>query len=783
MNFKLWFILSETLDDMTKGALEKYKAPPDELAAFIKELEDNPDQINRKDAFDRLTQRFPPTKQKPVKQEDGRIKLYQDKLNANQITKPEFDTFVLFIGESDKDRVTQAMNLLRRFIENNIITLEVKNNKIYITKDNETKEFNDFTRFESELHSIESSLTQYKQKSGIFNPIIGEQKYRNNLAAKGENVWVFRGDTPDLCRIFGKSQKWCISSSTSAAHWFDYRMRFHQTQYFVFDFNKDEEDPARYVNPGVAPEGMYSEWVDARNEHTSDAEDRNSQVGINGYTSINQYKKYLASKDIPESIWTTIRPEEWERRLHTYDLGRNFEGAKNDSDSRILPMYLKIVNNIEDDDFDTLTYEQKKEFVLGKVQNLTAKQLEFAKNISGYFNSLDLKGKIIFAGKTRNQELIIQFIEKTDVSELDEDIIDNLVYYSPDQIKTTKLIIKKIPNLSPSTIKDLVSSFKASNIGNFDLNGIDEIVELIIDTQSPLSDYTVSNLIHGSQFRSVPVAKIIINKIPELSTGNINTMLYYSASPEIAKMIVDKAEFIAPSTLRNIKNITSILDEEETAGLEEKIYEKNYKYIKKILTEKREIDDTDYEFIFKTITKNNLKEIVDLLKDGNYVPFMSEKNIMDYLTSFSDFSEITGRDMPVMQKIELMGKTIIENKLSGKNIINIFRINDKQNRHARYLNQNITTFEELADFLGSYAIDKITLQILRKYPSMFDPVYYRKFMTSMLRILIRNDKDFVPNEELKYYADEDIKYLLNSHGIEIMASEEEIEQIKREVAS
>jgi hypothetical protein len=56
-------------------------------------------------------------------------------------------------------------------------------------------------------------------------------------------------------------------------------------------------------------------------------------------------------------------------------------------------------------------------------------------------------------------------------------------------------------------------------------------------------------------------------------------------------------------------------------------------------------------------------------------------------------------------------------------------------------------------------------------------------MTSMLRVLIRNDKDFVPNEELRHYADEDAKYLLNSHGIEIMASEEEIEQIKREVAS
>ena len=127
MNFKLWFVLSETLDDMTKGALEKYQAPKHELAAFIKELEDEPDPVDRKAAFARLRERFTPIKQKPTKQEDGRIKLYKDKLDANQITKPEFDVFMLFVGESSKELVTEAMNLLRRFISNDIITLEVIN--------------------------------------------------------------------------------------------------------------------------------------------------------------------------------------------------------------------------------------------------------------------------------------------------------------------------------------------------------------------------------------------------------------------------------------------------------------------------------------------------------------------------------------------------------------------------------------------------------------------------------------------------------------------------------
>jgi hypothetical protein len=524
MNFKVWFILSETLDDMTKGALEKYQAPKDELAAFIKELEDDPDLINRKDAFDRLSQRFPPTKQKPTKQEDGRIKLYQDKLNANQITKPEFDVFMLFIGESSKELVTEAMNLLRRFISNNIITLEVKNNKIYITKDNETKEFNDFTRFESELHSIRDNLTEYKQKSGVFNPVIGEQKYRNNLAAKGDKVWVFRGDTPELCRIFGKNQIWCISSSTSAVHWFDYRMRFHQTQYFVFDFNKEENDPARYVNPGVAPKGEHSEWVDARNTHTTDPEDRNSDFGVNGYTSINQYTRYLVSKDIPESIWTTTEPEEWEKSLEYYNRNKSFHGAKHDSDPRIFSMYLKIIEDMEDEDFETLTDEQKKEFIFGKLEMLTAKQFEFAKNISGYFNSLNLISKINFLSKTKKSDLLEDLIKKSELTYLS---IATILHYAGNTLDKDK----------DRGLNDYMLTSHAY-----------EIIKIISNTKKSFSDNLIRILLDPIPHRRAAdkIIEVIISKMPDSFGEEINTLMYYAYDKvKIAEIIINKLSEIS----------------------------------------------------------------------------------------------------------------------------------------------------------------------------------------------------------------------------------------------
>jgi hypothetical protein len=108
----------------------------------------------------------------------------------------------------------------------------------------------------SSLHGIQGSLEKYKGKGNYFNPIEEELNHQQNLVAKGNNIWVFKGHAPDVCRIYGKGHPWCISSSTSAAHWFTYRIRYHQTQYFVFDYNKDEDDPARYVNPGVSPEGI-----------------------------------------------------------------------------------------------------------------------------------------------------------------------------------------------------------------------------------------------------------------------------------------------------------------------------------------------------------------------------------------------------------------------------------------------------------------------------------------------------------------------------------------------
>ena len=516
MNFKEWLLLSEAIDANTKNLLAKAKAPKDELDAFIKELEDEPTLIDNKTAFQRFQAKF--NIQKKVTDEDAQRKHFATIPNT---TEEELQTYDYYKNEN-KDSLKKMMQQLRKFIDKKIITLKVENkvpNLYRNTLQGSNKlDTPDFGRFTSQLDSIQGSLEQYKSKNNYFNPIEEELNHQQNLVVKGDNIWVFKGHAPDVCRIYGKGHPWCISSSTSAAHWFTYRIEHHQTQYFVFDYNKDEDDPARYVNPGVAPEGMYSEWVDARNTHDTDPEDSESEVGINGYKSINEYKKYLVSKGVPESTWTTKKPEDWEERLHLYDKDRYFASAKNDSDPRVFPMYLKIVNEIKDSDFDTLTDEQKKEFVLGKAINyFTEEQFDYIlKNVkSEYYNSLDLTGKIEFAGKTKDQNLLFKLAENP---KIDDKNVTNLLYSATDKDKVAELLINKKPELSDRNILNLISYAKDK----------EKIAELIIEKKPELSDDNVFNLLHHAINKDKIAELLGTNNTNKLSDKNVKNLLFYA---------------------------------------------------------------------------------------------------------------------------------------------------------------------------------------------------------------------------------------------------------------
>ena len=585
MNFKHWLILSETIDANTKNLLAKAKAPQDQLDAFIKELEDEPTLIDKQTAFQRFQAKFVTNKEKP-KDEDAQRKHFATIPNT---TEEELQTYDYYKNESPQS-LRQMMEQLRKFIDKKLITLKIENKIPNLYRNNQKLDTPDFSRFTSQLDSIQGELTKYSGKGNKPNPLELELSHAEHRVAKGDNIWVFKGHRPNICRILGKNQRWCISSGTSAAHWFSYRIQHHQTQYFVFDFNKDEDDPARYVNPGVAPKGMYSEWVDAENTHSPDPDDRRSHVGINGYKSINEYKKYLKSKGIPLTTWTTTPPEDWEERLHGYyELNqedevydhKSFASAKNDEHPEVFDMYLKIANTMKDYDFKTLTDEQKKEFLLSKIHGINEKQFNYAiENFKGeYYNSLDLKDRIQFAGKTNDQEKLLKLAENP---ELDGRNVRVLLSYSDDKTKMAEIIIENISEFSEEIIDYLLKNYiAASSISASEIYAsyteIEKIAELIVNKRSDiLSDNIVNRLLYkATDFKSPDkdkIAKLIIQNKPELNDDNVKDLIYYSEDKDaIAKLIIKKKPKLSDI---DIKNLIYYSKEENKEGIKKLILKK-----------------------------------------------------------------------------------------------------------------------------------------------------------------------------------------------------------------
>jgi len=677
--FKEWYYYQEAIDQGTEKAVVSFlknKTPEQKEKAEeeLAKLREKPIVIPTDQVFKALQDKLGIVKQVKQIDPDAQRKHFEE--NVPGTTEDELKTYDHYKSE-DLKSLQEMMKLLRKFLDKELITLKFENDKPVIvrktTQGEQRLETPNFTIFMSKLHDIKGNLENYKGTSGQFNPSEEENKYQKNLVATGDNIWVYKGDAPDICRIFGKGQRWCISSSSSAAHWFSYRIKHHQTQYFVFDFNKNNH--ARYVNPGVAPEGKYSEWVDARNTHDTDPEDPHSQVGIEGYDSINEYKNYLASKGIPKDIWVTTEPEEWEKRLNNYNRQGNFKGAKSDYDSRVFPMYLKIVGRIGDDDFETLTAEEKKQFVMGKdpyersdddyydEPDLSDQQLQYVSNNieREYYNSLDLSGKIHFAVRTNDQNLIYKIAQNHN---LDGDNVYDLLYYANNKDEIAELLGKDNFNkLSDNNVQRLINYAKNKDK--------DKMAELILNKKPELSDDNVKHLLYYAIDKD-KIAKLIINKKPELSGDNVYDLLYYANNKDEIAELLGKDNFNKLSD-DNVKQLIYYADVGVLSG----------KIAELIINNKPELSgDNVYNLINYAINKDKIAELII-----NKIPELSVEQVIMLIYYANNKDKIA----------ELLGKDNF-NKLSDEDV--------------EWLISNAKDEYKIAEILNQYLPDK-TPEMLR----------------------------------------------------------------------
>ena len=667
MNFKQWLYIIEAIDSNTKNLLAKQKAPKDELNAFIKELEDEPNLIDRPTAFQKFQNKF--NIQKKVTAEDAQRKYFATIPNT---TEEELQTYDYYKTEN-KDSLKKMMEQLRKFIDKKLITIKIEN-KVPNLYRNTTQGSNkldtpDFGRFTSQLDSIQGSLEQYKGKGNYFNPIEEELNHAEHRVAKGDNIWVFKGHRPNICRILGKNQRWCISDSNSAAYWFTYRIAHHQTQYFVFDFNKDEDDPARYVNPGVAPQGKYSEWVDAENTHSLDPDARGdrSHVGINGYKSINEYKKYLESKGIPLTTWTTTKPEDWEIRLQSYyELNqdelqedifhRSFAYAKNDEHPEVFDMYLKIANTIKDSNFETLTDNQKKEFLLGKdLYKITITQFTYAiENFKGeYYNSLDLDNKVEFAVRTKDQDKLLKLAENIKLTDAN---ITYLIRHATNKDKILEIIIKYKQEITANNAVDYLSA--ATDIDKIEetfLKYRPKILKMLFDFPSSDNDYStlyVYNLLDKT-FKIDKMAELIIKYLPEINEMVFSSLISSASDKEkIIKLLINKRTYFSDEEVEHMLNarfntdeIAKLIIEKQTefsvsnvSNLLQRITQSSIDEIAKLIIEKQTEfkNDTVFLFIFYAIDKQKIAELLQRKSDN--ISKLNNRQVKDLLDKSPDYN-------------------------------------------------------------------------------------------------------------------------------------------------
>ena len=463
------------------------------------------------------------------------------------------------------------MTKLREFISNNKIILSFDTKPKIKFKGEVLDDYNNFNQFMSIIHSIEGQLADFNIDK-YQNPALLEMQSKADLVAQGDNIWVFKGDDPIKCRMMGKGQVWCISSSTSVQNYFDYRHTYGQTQYFIFDFNKAPNDPARYVNPGVAPEGKYSEWVDRRNIHPADPD--GVAFGINGYNSLKEYLAYLKSKGIDTSVFKAEEITPYEMMLRSYVNGHAFEAARNHPDERktkdgipyMFYFYLKIINQLTDDQFDSLSNIEKNEYLLGK-ETITENQVKYIENkgvkfLKEYINSID--NFFVFLGYAKNKDEIAKLIIQSK-KELNDNDVSWLLFDAKNKDEIAKLIIQTQKKLTdenvswllfsaknPNEIAELLGSENISKLTDDNVSDLlrspsnkNEIAELLgSENISKLTDDNVSDLLKHAKNKD-EIAKIILQNKKELTHKNVSDLLrYLKNKDEIAKIILqNKKEF------------------------------------------------------------------------------------------------------------------------------------------------------------------------------------------------------------------------------------------------
>ncbi len=409
MRFKEFLYLFEALTPEVREVLAKARFPvaQDILAAAIKELEDAAEIYKTPaDGIKALRDKLGlgAAKEKQPKGEqiaeptDPKLKPFYQAYKEKKLTVPEYKTAVFFKDE-DPNLLKQTLNELRELIATNQINYTFTDQPVITFRDANVTNYKNLSDFAARIHDIQARIKDpapagfeaFRDPSTVELEKPGLQVWPppNQKGPNESKIWIFKGDDFMKCKYFGGGVDWCVTKSP--LNYWDYRDK-GQTQYFLYDFNKKPDDPARFTNPGVSEDLRESEWVDLRN---SPHDDKNGvSFGIKGYETLEDYKKYLQEKGIPVDKILTAEPPT-EEELFVKKAVRNSEGIYADqylphlrkmSKNAVL-LFLSLLDSsgsfLSEQGFRSLSPEEKEAYIITPARNpKTDWEREYLANIS-----------------------------------------------------------------------------------------------------------------------------------------------------------------------------------------------------------------------------------------------------------------------------------------------------------------------------------------------------------------------------------------------------------------
>ena len=377
MDFKEFIYIFEALSPEIQAVLEKSKFPvaQDLVAQAIKDLNDELDKegkviTDKAAAFKLLRQKLGLEKKAEVPEPvEIVLKPFYKKLLDKQITLPEYKTAEYF-QKSDPAMLNLVMQELRQIIATQKAELMFKNDPQLVFRGENFSDFKNIGDFAAKIHAIDSASNKPAAGFDEFrDPIVADMKHYGSMIwpLKGmkdnpSKIYIFKGDSFLKCKYFGKGAPWCVTKQP--LHYYDYKTGSGQTQFFILDYNKAPNDPARYTNPGISEFPQDSEFVDLDNRpNRTDSE--GTRFGINGHKGSKDYMSYLEKMGVPNP-WELMKPDEVSEHEKEFafkmQYGGNLEWARSKGQN-VVKEYLEALGSqdihLSEKDFDTLSNDEK----------------------------------------------------------------------------------------------------------------------------------------------------------------------------------------------------------------------------------------------------------------------------------------------------------------------------------------------------------------------------------------------------------------------------------------